>query len=212
MISKKYEIKKQVLGEDQDLEKSGRILNRVIEWDRDGITIQADQRHVREIMKGLELERANHFATPCAVERRDESKGENRCGRGQTKYRRNDVNDDDTRSRPRMVDDDAIDSQALTGGDITRYRALVARISGVVMNAAGKSTSLCPHCASGSRHCTYCPLSVRLPRLDSHALCKVKPRPPVTLAPAFTTTSLVRPPVSSPTLSEWVPALRPLPG
>ena len=75
MISKKYEIKKQVLGGDPDLEKSGRILNRVIEWDRDGITIEADQRRVREIMKFLELERANHSATPCAVERRDESKG-----------------------------------------------------------------------------------------------------------------------------------------
>ena len=55
MISKKYEIRKQVLGRDPDLEKSGRILNRVIEWDRGGITIEADQRHVREIMKGLEL-------------------------------------------------------------------------------------------------------------------------------------------------------------
>ena len=69
MISKKYEIKKQVLAGDPDLEKSGRILNLVIEWDRDGITIEADQRHVREIMKGLELERANHSATPCDVER-----------------------------------------------------------------------------------------------------------------------------------------------
>ena len=80
-------------------------------------------------MKGLELERANHSATPCDLERRDESEGENRCGRGQTKYRWNDMNDDDNRDRPRMVDDDAIDSQALTGGDVTRYRALVARIS-----------------------------------------------------------------------------------
>ena len=62
------------------------------------------------------------------MERRDESKGENRCGRGQTKYRWNDMNDDDNRDRPRMVDDDAIDSQALRGGDVTRYRALVARI------------------------------------------------------------------------------------
>ena len=129
MISKKYEIKKQVLGKDPDLEKSGKILNRVIEWDRDGITIEADQRHVREIMKGgLELERANS-ATPCDVERRDESKGKNRCGRGQTKYRWNDMNDDDNRDRPWTVDDDAIDSQALTGGDVTRYRALLARIS-----------------------------------------------------------------------------------
>ena len=39
------------------------------------------------------------------------------------------MNDDDNRDRPRMVDDDAIDSQALTGGDVTRKRALVARIS-----------------------------------------------------------------------------------
>ena len=61
MISKKYEIKKQVLGGDPDLEKSGRILNRVTGWDRDGITVEADQRHVREIMKGLELERGSVF-------------------------------------------------------------------------------------------------------------------------------------------------------
>ena len=111
MVSKKYEIRKQVLGGDPDLEKSGRILNRVIEWDRDGITIEADQRHDRERMKSLELERANHSATPCAVERIDESKGENRCGRGQTKRRWDDVNDDDNRNRPRMADDDAIHSQ-----------------------------------------------------------------------------------------------------
>ena len=60
MRSKRYEIKKQVIREDPDLEKSGRILNRVIGWNRDGITIKADQRHVREILKGLELERACH--------------------------------------------------------------------------------------------------------------------------------------------------------
>ena len=66
-----------------------------MEWDRDGITIEADQRLVRETMKGLGLEQANHSATPCAVERRDESK--NRCGRGQTKHRWDDVTDDDNR-------------------------------------------------------------------------------------------------------------------
>ena len=48
MISRKYEIKKPVIGEDPDLEKSGRKLNRVVEWDLDGITFEADQRHVRE--------------------------------------------------------------------------------------------------------------------------------------------------------------------
>ena len=48
LISKRYKNKKQVIGKDPDLEKSERILNRVIAWSRDGITIEADQRHVRE--------------------------------------------------------------------------------------------------------------------------------------------------------------------
>ena len=48
MISKRYENKKQVIGEDPDLEKSGRILSRVIKWNHNGITIEADQRHVRK--------------------------------------------------------------------------------------------------------------------------------------------------------------------
>ena len=70
-ISRKYEIKKQVIEEDADLEKNVRILNRVTEWDRDGITIEADQRHFREILKDLELEQANHSPTSGAVERKD---------------------------------------------------------------------------------------------------------------------------------------------
>ena len=39
------------------------------------------------------------------------------------------MNNGNDRDRPQMADNDANDSQALTGGDITRYRALVARIS-----------------------------------------------------------------------------------
>ena len=101
MISRKYEIKKQVIVEDPDLEKSGRILNRVIEWNRDGITIEADQRRVREILKVLELERANHSATPCAVEKKEGMKAreKNRCGQEQTrtKHELDDMHDDDDR-------------------------------------------------------------------------------------------------------------------
>ena len=48
--------------------------------------------------------------------------------RRQTKRRWDDVNDDDNGDAPGMADDDAIGSEALTGGDIIRYRALVARI------------------------------------------------------------------------------------
>ena len=102
---------------------------------RSFFTIEADQRHVSGILKGLELERANHIATPCAVEsknevnaRNDERKGENRRGRrqAQTKHVWDDVSEGDDRYRPQMEDDDDNDSQALAGGDITPF---VARIS-----------------------------------------------------------------------------------
>ena len=73
MISRKYEIKKQVIGEDAHLEKTGRILNRVIKWGRDGITIEADQRHVRKMLKDLELEQANHAATPCNMDKKEDN-------------------------------------------------------------------------------------------------------------------------------------------
>ena len=39
------------------------------------------------------------------------------------------MSEGDDRYRPQMEGDDDNDSQALAGGDITRYRALVARIS-----------------------------------------------------------------------------------
>ena len=39
------------------------------------------------------------------------------------------MSEGDDRDRPQMADDDDNDSQALTGGNITRYRALAARIS-----------------------------------------------------------------------------------
>ena len=53
VISTKYETKKQVKGEVADFEKSGRILNRIIKFGRDGITTEADQRHVRDILEDL---------------------------------------------------------------------------------------------------------------------------------------------------------------
>ena len=39
------------------------------------------------------------------------------------------MGDGDGRNRPQTASGDAIDTKALTGGDITKYRALVARIS-----------------------------------------------------------------------------------
>ena len=44
------------------------------------------------------------------------------------------MHDGDDRDRPQRADDDANGRQALTGGDITRYRALVVRISCLSQN------------------------------------------------------------------------------
>ena len=153
MISKKYEIKKQVLGGDPDLEKSGRILKRVIEWDCDGITTEADQRHVRGILKGLELERANRSATPCAMEKKDEGKEEHQRGQGRipTEHERDGVDNGDNGDRPQMADDDDNDSQALTGGSITRYRALAARISYLSQDRPGLKFASMQVCCAMAR-------------------------------------------------------------
>ena len=89
---------------------------------RDGITTEADQRHVREILKGLL--QANRSATPCGVERMDEGRGASRCRQEQTQaeHEWDTANDGDDRDRPRVVDDNDPDSQALTNGGMTRYR------------------------------------------------------------------------------------------
>ena len=63
--------------------------------------------------------------------KRDDGKGQSRCGQGQTQtgHKWDDANNSDDRHQPQMADDDDPDSRALAKGDITRYRALVARIS-----------------------------------------------------------------------------------
>ena len=78
--------------------------------------------------------------------RNDERKREeNRRGRrqAQTKHEWDDVSEGDDRYRPQMADDDDNDRQALTGGDITRYRALVARISSTRSQVRFNAGMLC---------------------------------------------------------------------
>ena len=62
----------------------------------------ADQKHVREILKDLDLEQTNHAATPCNMDKKNEnsarsdgSKGENQSDQGQrqTKHDWDDAGD-----------------------------------------------------------------------------------------------------------------------
>ena len=83
----------------------------------------------------------------------DGSKAEDQCEQEQrqTKDDWDDAGDADDKNRVQMTNDerdDANDSQALTGGDIMKYRALVARISYLSqdrpdLKSAGNASVLC---------------------------------------------------------------------
>ena len=101
--------------------------------------IEAEQRHVRDSLD-LELEQANHAATPCNVDKNEHNAGSDGCkeknqceqGQRQTKHDSDDAGDGDDKNGVQMTNDERDDtnvSQAHTGRDMTKYRALVARIS-----------------------------------------------------------------------------------
>ena len=104
-------MKKQVTGEDADLEKAGCILNRVIEV----ATASRGGSETRETLKDL---KKNENTAGI-----DGSKGENQREQGQRQieHDRDDAGDGDDENKLQMTN--------VTGGDITKYRALVARIS-----------------------------------------------------------------------------------
>ena len=86
---------------------------------------------------------------------------ENRCEQGQTqtKHEWDCMRDGDGRDRLLMAGDDTNDSQALTGGDITMYRAFVARISHLSQDRPDlRFASMQVCCAMGSHSTDQCQL------------------------------------------------------
>ena len=63
-FKEKFEIKTQMIGEAADLVKELQILNRSVRWSSRGLWIEADLRHVREVIKALGLEGASPAPTP----------------------------------------------------------------------------------------------------------------------------------------------------
>ena len=120
--------------------------------------------HAREIVKDHELEQANHAATPCNMDKKKEnnarsdgSKGENQCEQGQrrTKHDWDDAGDGDDKNRVQMTNDerdDAKNSQALTGGDVTKCRALVAHISYLSQDRQDLNLRQCKYAVRWQNH------------------------------------------------------------
>jgi hypothetical protein len=91
-FAKVYETKTQIMGGDHDLPKTVKILNRTLIWTKEGILMEADPRHMEEVIKSLGLEAAKAAATPCAAsrdeEKNQEAGGDQKCvGEDATTYR-----------------------------------------------------------------------------------------------------------------------------
>ena len=62
-FEEKYEIKTQMIGETADLNKQLQILKRTVRWSSRGLWIEADQRHVKEVVQALGSEGASPSPT-----------------------------------------------------------------------------------------------------------------------------------------------------
>ena len=67
-VEAKYEIKVQMLGQDADLLKEGKILNQSLRWTDRGIWLEADLRHASEVIRELGLTKGNPISTPGVVD------------------------------------------------------------------------------------------------------------------------------------------------
>ena len=100
-FKERYESKTQMIGEAVDLSKQLQILNRTVRWSSRGLWIEADPRHVKEVIKALGLEGASPAPTPGVV-----AKGETR------------VEDNDGSIDPELGHDET-----------TMFRAVAARLN-----------------------------------------------------------------------------------
>ena len=71
-----------MIGEAADLDKQLQILNRTVRWSSRGLWIEADPRHVKEVIRALGLEGASPAPTP-GVAANWETRDHVPCGRGE---------------------------------------------------------------------------------------------------------------------------------
>ena len=70
-MNKKYESKHIRLGSSEGSVKSIKVLNRIVTWEKDSISIEADMKHVTTAMRDLKLSDANGVGTPAIREQCD---------------------------------------------------------------------------------------------------------------------------------------------
>ena len=71
-MEERFALKTTIVGNDEDMEKEVKVLNRKIKWEFQGLSYEADTRHVPDLLRGMNLEHVRPLGSPGA--RIDEKK------------------------------------------------------------------------------------------------------------------------------------------
>ena len=129
-------------------EKALTVLNRKVRWEGDGISLEADVKHITEAVQDLDLAEAKSVVTPAVRDLSDMGKVDN--GGGGACINGIDVGSD---GRPLTMvggsGNQEGDNTLLEGYDITNYRSVTARFLYLSQDRPDNSTL----CASVQRRC-----------------------------------------------------------
>ena len=67
-LKQHYELKAQIIGPEDHLGKSVEYLQRTIKWEDDGVTVESDQRHVKELVRTMGMETCKVVNTPLTAQ------------------------------------------------------------------------------------------------------------------------------------------------
>jgi len=90
-LQKEFELKYQIMGDDINDCKEATFLGRTIRWENEGISYEADQKHVQILLKEEDMEGAKPVSTPGVAEEKNidnEGSESDMNNEGATKYRR----------------------------------------------------------------------------------------------------------------------------
>jgi len=124
-----FEAKHQVMGEASHLMKELKILNRKVSWKSQGILIEADSKHVKVLIKEMELENAKVVKTPSV--REEGAKGSR--DRDDDEDDEADIDEADIEKKMEIMEAGEIEASR---GDCFQYRSWAARLNYLAMDRA----------------------------------------------------------------------------
>jgi hypothetical protein len=123
VLDKHFESKHKIMGEAKHLLKEVKILNRDAKWSKKGISLEADAKHVKTLLKEMKMEDAKAVKTP-AVRPEGAEGSRDRAG---------DEDDEAEIDESEVPHKERTDSEVLAG-EASRFRSWTARLNYLAMD------------------------------------------------------------------------------